>query len=313
MRAALAVDAGQTEVRVALVGGGEGRQATAPGVLRMDGDGVGPETVAGALLGAVEKLGELPALDGVGVGLSGFEIARAPDLEIVAAALAGPGDAPVAIATDGVTSLLGALGGEPGAVVAAGTGTVAMAHDGRRWAKVDGTGSLLGDAGSGFAIGRAGLDSALRHLDGRGGSEALARAAQERFGPPAEIPERIARADPPVRAIAGFARDVARVAAEEEDAAARAILADAGSELARSGCAALKRLFAPEAPAPLTTTGNVFAAGPALLDAFAATVEQLRPGTTVAPAAGSSLDGAALLVREADRLPAEPGALWRSA
>ena len=54
--------------------------------------------------------------------------------------------------------------------MAAGTGTVCVARRGERLVKVDGWGSLLGDAGSGFAIGRAGLDSALRHADGRGGS-----------------------------------------------------------------------------------------------------------------------------------------------
>jgi N-acetylglucosamine kinase-like BadF-type ATPase len=311
--ATLAVDAGQTEVRAALVSGPEVRRAAGPGVVRMDTDGVGPETVAAALLEAVGGLGELPALDAVGVGLSGFEIASSSDLEAIASRLSrAAGGVEVAIATDGATSLLGALGGKPGAVVAAGTGTVAMAHDTRRWARVDGTGPLLGDAGSGFAIGRAGLDSALRHLDGRGGSEALARAAQERFGPPAEIPGAVARTDPPVRAIAGFAQEVARLATEEDEPAAVAILAGAGAELARSGCAALGRLYASAEQATLSTTGNVFAAGPALTGAFAATVAELRPGTRVVAAGGSSLDGAALLAREAGRLPPDPTVLWRS-
>ena len=79
------------------------------------------------------------------------------------------------IASDGVTSLLGALGERDGAVVAAGTGTICVARRGERLAKVDGWGALLGDAGSGFAIGRAGLEAALRNADGRGGSEAPAR------------------------------------------------------------------------------------------------------------------------------------------
>ena len=164
----------------------------APGVRRMDSAGVGPDTVAGAVL---EAVGELGPLDGtpaaVGLGLSGFEIAAEPDLRRIADVLRERlGPAPVAIATDGATSLLGALEGRPGAVVAAGTGTVAMAWNGERWAKVDGTGSLLGDAGSGFAIGRAGLDLALRHHDGRGGSEALAAAAADRFGPLDQLPLR---------------------------------------------------------------------------------------------------------------------------
>ena len=75
--------------------------------------------------------------------------------------------------------------------MAAGTGTVCVARRGERCAKVDGWGALLGDAGSGFAIGRAGLDPALRHADGRGGSEALLGAAERRYAPLPELSERI--------------------------------------------------------------------------------------------------------------------------
>ena len=88
----------------------------------------------------------------------------------------------LAIASDGLTALLGAIGRRDGVVVAAGTGTACLARRGARFAKVDGWGSLLSDAGSGFAIGRAGLDAALREYDGRGGSERLMEAARERFG-----------------------------------------------------------------------------------------------------------------------------------
>lgn len=312
----LAVDAGQTEVRAALYpidSEGGPHVGVAPGVRRMDSPAVGPEEVAAAVVAAIDELGGLDGTPGdVGLGLSGFEIATGPHLERIAEVVRERvGAAPVAIATDGVTSLLGALEGRPGGVVAAGTGTVAMAHDGSSWAKVDGTGSLLGDAGSGFAIGRAGVDSALRLHDGRGGSEGLAAAAEERFGALDELPLRLSRADPPTRALAAFAADVAAVAAAG-DPAALEILAAAGRELALSGCAALDRVFPREADATLSCTGNVFEAGAALTDAFAAEVERLRPGTRIEPAAGSSLDGAALLAQRGDLEPT-PGVLWRTA
>ena len=312
----LAVDAGQTQVRAALYpidSEGGPHVGTGPGVRRMDSPAVGPDTVAAAVVRAIEELGGLDGSPGgVGVGLSGFEIAGQPELERITELIrAHVGAAPVTIATDGATSLLGALEGRPGGVVAAGTGTVAMAHDGASWAKVDGTGSLLGDAGSGFAIGRAGVDSALRLHDGRGGSEALAEAAATHFGPLDELPLRLSRADPPTRALAGFAAEVARVAAAG-DPAALEILAEAGRELALSGCAALDRVFARDTPATLSCTGNVFRAGPALTDEFAATVERRRPGTRVEPAVGGSLDGAALLAERTDLDPV-PGVLWRAA
>src|SRR5215211_7923190 len=237
--AALAVDAGQTEIRAALTGERGPRTATAPGVLRLGGL-TGPDQVAAGLLAAVAGLGALPQpLPPAGIGLSGFEAASEEDLRRVHELLRRElGLQRVAIASDGLTSLLGALGDRPGAVVAAGTGAVCVARDGERMAKVDGWGSLLGDAGSGFAVGRAGLDAALRHLDGRGGSAVLLKAAERRFGTAAELAERIHGAPVPTRAVASFAADVAREA-EAGDELATAILRDAGRALALSACAAL--------------------------------------------------------------------------
>jgi glucosamine kinase len=312
--AVLAVDAGQTEIRAALTDGERGpRTATAPGVLRMGG-AVGPEEVAGALLAAVTGLGPLPQPPpSLGVGLSGFEAAAEEDLGRVAELVRRRLDVTrLAIASDGLTSLLGALGDRDGAVVAAGTGAVCVARRGERLAKVDGWGALLGDAGSGFAIGRAGLESALRHADGRGGSAALLRAAERRYAPLPELPERIYGAEVPARAVAAFAADVASEAAAGDHNAA-AILAAAAGELALSACAALGRLFEPGERAVVSYAGNVFRAGAALLDPFREELLRLRPATELVPPAGDGLAGAALLAALDNALRPEPGLLWRAA
>ena len=311
--AVLAVDAGQTEIRAALADMGRGpRSATAPGVLRM-GRRVGPEEVADALLVALSALRPLPdPLPPVGVGLSGFEAAGEGDLRRVGELLRTRLSVErLSIASDGVTSLLGALGDRDGAVVAAGTGTVCVGRRGERLVKVDGWGSLLGDAGSGFAIGRAGLDAALRHADGRGGSAALLRAAERRYGPLPELSESIYSADVPTRAVASFAADVAEQATAGEPHAV-AILADAARELAITGCAALGRLFEPDEPAALSYAGNVFRAGTPLLEPFTAEVLERRPKTEVVPPEGDALAGAALLAGLDDGLRPEPGLLWRA-
>jgi N-acetylmuramic acid 6-phosphate etherase len=311
--AALAVDAGQTETRAALTDGRGLVSARARGVLRL-GAGAGPDDVAATLLEAVAGLGPLPEpVPPAGIGLSGFEAASEGDLRRVHELLRRElGLTRLAIASDGLTSLLGALGDRPGAVVAAGTGAVCVARKGDRMAKVDGWGSLLGDAGSGFAIGRAGLDAALRHADGRPGSAALLAAAERRFGPATELPERVHRAQAPTREVASFAADVARVAATGDEVAA-AIMRDAGRELAVSACAALGRLFAPGDEAAVSYTGNVFQAGPLLLESFAIEARLRRPGTEVVAPAGDSLDGAALLAERAHTLHREPGILWKAA
>jgi N-acetylglucosamine kinase-like BadF-type ATPase len=196
--------------------------------------------------------------------------------------------------------------------VAAGTGTVCVGRRGERFAKVDGWGSLLGDAGSGFAIGRAGLESALRHSDGRDGSEALARAAAERFGSIERLPETVYGAPVPTRAVASFAIDVSQAAAGGDEEAG-AILAGAGRELAATACAALGRLFEPGELALVSYTGNVFRAGDALLMPFRDEVATRWPAAEIVEPAGDALAGAALLAELGPRLQPEPGILWREA
>ncbi|HWM09998.1 MAG TPA: BadF/BadG/BcrA/BcrD ATPase family protein [Solirubrobacteraceae bacterium] len=303
--AALAVDAGQTLIRAA-----HGpRTAAAPGVLRIGGR-VGPDEVAAGLLAAVAELGPLPSpAPPAGIGLSGFEAASERDLDRVADRLRRElGLASLAIASDALTALLGAIGSCDGVVVAAGTGTACLARHGARFAKVDGWGSLLGDAGSGFAIGRAGLDAALREFDGRGGSRALMGAAERAFGAIESLPEQVYAAPSPSRAVAAFAVEVAR-AATDGDERSRAILEDAGRELAISACAALSRLFAPDEPALVSYTGNVFRAGPPILEPFTRAVAELRPTARLAPPAGDPLEGARLLVELRAQLTPEPGLL----
>ena len=62
----------------------------------------------------------------------------------------------------------GASGGEPGVVVIAGTGSVAFGRNAQgETRKAGGLGYVLGDAGSGFALGRAALEIALKNLQSR--------------------------------------------------------------------------------------------------------------------------------------------------
>jgi glucosamine kinase len=308
--AALAVDAGQTTIRAALVEDGRGpRSAEAPGVVRVT-SGAGREVVSERLLAAVAELGELPEpAPAAAIGLSGFEAIGDQDLDWVAETFRrGAGVASLAIASDGLTALLGAIGRDDGVVVAGGTGTACLGRRGDRFAKVDGWGSLLSDAGSGFAIGRAGLDAALREYDGRGGSAALMEAAQARFGSIERLPEQIYSAPVPTRAVASFASEVGR-AAEEGDEYSRGILADAARELAVSACAAAGRLFEPGEPVLISYAGSVFQAGGLIADPFRREVEARVPAASVVDPAGDPLAGALLLVDLAPELRDEPGIL----
>ncbi|RKQ86352.1 BadF/BadG/BcrA/BcrD ATPase family protein [Solirubrobacter pauli] len=204
--------------------------------------------------GAVVERSTAPGLARAGRDWSALRelVARhAPD--VVAAGLTGWDGAdlgvPMVVTNDAVTAHLGALGGEPGAVVVAGTGAIALAGSEAGWARADGWGTLLGDAGGGFWIARRALDQALRAVDGRGGSSALRDVAAARFGPLEEIARAVYDAPDPVATVAAFTRDVAELAHGGE-ATAVAIFVAAGAELAHTVTAALKRagLVAPREP-----------------------------------------------------------------
>lgn len=112
----------------------------------------------------------------VGLGLSGAGVAGQAQAFLNAA----PRCHALALDNDGFTSVLGAHGGQAGAVVIAGTGAVgeSMAADGTR-STVGGWGWQHGDEGSGAWLGRGALRHAQRALDGRERAGHLAQAVWE--------------------------------------------------------------------------------------------------------------------------------------
>jgi glucosamine kinase len=337
----LVIDGGRSRCRAALYRDGRqvGQVVTGPGVpaVAEAGGGAVARAVAAAfapVLGRLD-LGGRP-LGSVCVGVTGV-LAPGAAAELVAAALrplvrAGR----ILVTGDVVTGYCGAVGLGPGVVVAAGTGAIALAvgpepgaegaasagaggpggpgaegpgAGAPRVARVDGWGWLLGDAGSGYEVGRRGLAAALRAHDGRGGSPLLAKLAERELGPLDELVRPVHGAANPVRTVAAFAEQVAE-AAGAGDPLARAIWDDAVAELATTAVAAAARVR-PEGgdPLPLSWTGGLFAARDLLLEPFLARVAALDGGAALAPAAplGTALDGGRLLADSA--LPAPFGAL----
>ena len=309
--ATLAVDAGQTATRASVVDGDlAGPTGHGPGVRHLQSPG-GVEHAVAAIHTAAQQAGLAGSVAVVCLGLSGFADATA-GLERLASELARRvGAARVVIASDVVTSYLGSLGLRPGVVLAAGTGSVALAADADgSVAFVDGWGHLLGDAGSGFAIGQAGLASALRAVDGRGGSAALRTRAEAAFGRLDELPTTIYGGEEPARRVAEFAQAVAD-AAHAGDEAARAIWAAAAGELATTAVAAAERTFGAGVPADVSWAGGLFAAEDLLRAPFARWLAERAPHLRLVAPAGTSLDGARLLVAGgASRM--FPGLIWAS-
>ena len=211
------------------------------------------------------------------------------------------GPVPVVLATDGLAAQVGALGGAAGAVIAAGTGSIAIGTDLRRiWARVDGWGHLLGDDGSGAAIGMAALRIAIAEHDGRrtDGARLLA-LARGRFGEPETWPAQLYTRADRAGVLAGFVPDVARAAAEG-DGAATSVLRSAGRALA----ATLQAALVPGLPRVASYTGGVFAAGETVLAAFRDELLRLGGPIDLRAPLGRPLDGALLLAEMAADQPA---------
>ncbi|MCC2971921.1 BadF/BadG/BcrA/BcrD ATPase family protein [Massilia sp. IC2-476] len=141
-----------------------------------------------------------------------------------------PGYAALALDTDGFTTLMGAHGGKPGAIVAIGTGSVgeAMLADGTK-VEVGGWGFPAGDEASGAWMGLRALNHIEQVLDGRVEGRAFAREVIAFCGGSRDaVQVWLGRANQ--TAYAGLARFV--VAHGDTDPVARAILEHAGREVA---------------------------------------------------------------------------------
>ncbi|MBS1673686.1 MAG: hypothetical protein JSS74_06950 [Actinobacteria bacterium] len=290
----LAIDAGQSSVKVRHLVDGNAADWTAPGI----------RTDRPLLPQLAEVLAEATrrgcTATAVGIGASGLadESQETSWLLRVAAQL---GARSLSIAHDSITAFLGALGDERGAAVAVGTGVVTLAVGRTDVIRVDGWGHLLGDAGSGFWIGRAALDAVLRAHDGRGPATALAEAVYAEF-PVLEDAYLQLQADPErVQRIAAYARPVAEAAARG-DAVAIRISREAAGELAHSVVSGLARVgeVAPDGRATDDAGVRVCAVGgvlrsPVLAEAFTEAVRARVPAAQVRIGTADPLDGAALL------------------
>ena len=177
VRYLVGVDGGGTGTRVKLADAGGRVLAQGEAGPSALGQGVAQawRHIQEALARAVEQAG-LPGLQlaecALAAGLSGANV-LADAQEFITTQ---PGLAAVLLENDGYTTVLGAHGGRPGVVVAAGTGTVGevLRADGSR-AIASGWGWICGDEGSGAWLGLRAMGHAQQALDGRVPASGLAR------------------------------------------------------------------------------------------------------------------------------------------
>lgn len=285
---ALAIDAGQTGIRTLLASEDgsvvahefAGILTHAPLVAQL-------ATVVEHVAATTER-----SISSVSAGVSGLTPEQNQPSELLEASRRF-GASAAYLAHDSITSYLGALGDTRGAVVASGTGVVTLGVGTHSVARVDGWGNIMGDAGSGYWLGRAALDAVMRAHDGRGAATELTAVVQREFEDLEKAYIELQSDPGRVRRIAAYARVVAELG--ETDAVAAGICAEAAEELVGSVAAALRRVDEVSAPV-VCAIGGVFRAA-AIRTRFEHGIRELWPDAQLRAPIGAGIDGAALLPR----------------
>jgi N-acetylglucosamine kinase-like BadF-type ATPase len=200
---------------------------------------IGIEKTAGTLLDLIQtcchSVGcEVSQIGAVVAGLAGagrvLDQQRIMDGLIDAAHIKNVHLEKVLIESDARIALEGAFSGKPGVVVISGTGSIVFGKDERdRVYRAGGWGRLIGDEGSGYAIGQEAFHAAARLLDGYGEKTKLLKLFYEKFG--------LGTQEAIIDAVYGKKFDFSSVvpvvmeAASKNDPVAKKILAQACSDL----------------------------------------------------------------------------------
>jgi glucosamine kinase len=286
------VDSGATRTRALASredGTSVGKAAAGPGNPHHIGPGPAAAEIARAIREAAS--GENPDIVVAGVaGLEDPELKR--ELRYALEALRPANE--IHLFSDAAIALDGAFLGGSGVIVISGTGSVAWGRSAKGdEARAGGWGHLINDAGSGYDIGRRGVNAALRGHDGRGEETALFRMLLKALD--VETAQQMAglvwRMD--ASQVASLARMVVQ-AAEEGDAAARTIVRNAAAELAALAAAVWQKLNLGQGQ-PVAPVGGMFNHA-RIQKAFTVSVARKCPEAIVVP----------------PRLPPAAGALWRA-
>lgn len=308
----LAVDGGATRTRAwiaRLDGTVLGRGGSTGSNVYELGVDVARRVIAEAALAAWHEAGlpgEKPcAFHSVFAGVAGAGAVE--DQRALAAALAAEfGVTPQSCCVDHDLriALAGALAGDPGAVILAGTGSAAYGRDrAGRTAKAGGWGPVLDDGGSGHWLGVQAMRTVIRVADGRAAPTPLADAVLARLGV-ADPREMLNRLQPTHaahlhRAAIAALAPLVIVAAEAGEIAAQDILDRGAGELADKAAAVLGRLGAGAPALPrLAGAGGLLENHAIYFARVGAAVSRRLPGVRLESPQLSPVAGALLLALE---------------
>jgi N-acetylglucosamine kinase-like BadF-type ATPase len=303
MRYVVGIDGGGTKTTAAVVGEDGKLVASAtsgPSNRRSVGMEPASANIAEAVTDALKKANvSLDGLAGVCMCLAGFDTDL--DLSVPQRTLRILNfEGPAIFENDVVGAWAGATAVNPGIVVIAGTGATALGMNkkGEFW-RTDGWDTLLGDQGSGYALGLAAIHLAMRMFDGRIPPSPLVHALSRAFGVhSAEDMRRLVDSTPFGKyEVASFARYVSETA-REGDPIARDLLRKSGETLAENVAAIVRILGMKDEAFPISTVGSMIRDDPWVTKPFEAAVKVLAPRAVLRLPLHPPEIGAALLCFE---------------
>jgi N-acetylglucosamine kinase-like BadF-type ATPase len=245
----------------------------------------------------------------IGVAGAGREEVASTIRKVVAEII--PGE--IEVVGDMQIALAAAFGAGPGAIVIAGTGSIAYGRDAHgRTARAGGLGFAISDEGSAHWIGRTAVSALLREID-------EAKAGAERSEDHQAIAEalplfREMKAAWALRSLDEFVRvansnpDFAKLlptilaAADAGDGVAQRALAQAGRELAQLAAIVVRQLFAENSDTvALAMAGGVFRHSARVREMFRSEVRAIDRRLEVNPEIVDPVNGALQMARTPDR------------
>jgi len=206
----------------------------------------------------------------------------------------GYGPIPMRVVSDARIALEGALGGEPGVIVIAGTGSVVMGkRSSGQVLMIGGWGRILGDEGSGYRIGLEAIRKVTRAFDSSASAHSLRDELRKRFGWETRqgIINAVYRQRFDIAAIAPVVLEAAALG----DRVAAEILGGAASELAEQVTAAIHGLHFPPGPVPVAFCGSLIDHPTSYATALEAAIVRLAPSARIQPALHPAVKGAVLM------------------
>lgn len=296
------VDGGATKTAAVLADGSGvplARSVTGPSNFQI----IGPEEAGKAILKAVEECCaaagfKVTEVDAVVAGLTGagreVDQKRMAEALVTIAASRNVSLKNLRIVTDALIALEGAFRGAPGVILIAGTGSIALGKKSEgSVARAGGWGRVIGDEGSGYAIGRAGMAAICRHLDGRGQSTLLTGMVASTFGlsTQEEIIRHVYREGFDLGSIAPLVLQCAG----DGDAVCLAILRSAAADLVDHVRAVLRQMGISDGRARLALAGGVLAGGGLFSKILRRDLAEQFPSIAIHEPELSPAEGAALM------------------